>query len=136
MRSTLGPAPDHDGEAGFSLIETLVAFIVLSMALTAFFQSWSIGLNGLSRLEKRERAMMLAASVLEQVGTTEPARPGSYGGEDDDGVLSWDVTITPIDAVRDGRSAALPLRIDVRVTDGSGAELTRLATLRYGVEGP
>jgi len=137
LHAPFSPPPETppDGEAGFSLIETLVAFIVLATSLTAFFQAWSLATSGLSRVDRQQRAVVLAASVLERVGAEAPVRPGGFAGEDPTG-LQWSVQITPLETAENRRGPAAPLRIDVTITDTSGLELATLATLRFGIRAP
>lgn len=62
------PAPDHP--AGFTLIETLVALVILAAALLAFYQFLGSALGGAAAVERaavsydyRQNALALAAAI-------------------------------------------------------------------------
>ena len=62
--------PDRPGPAGFTLIETLVALVILAAALLAFYQFLATALNGAAAAERaaaaydrRQNALALAATL-------------------------------------------------------------------------
>ena len=120
---------------GFTLIEVLVAFTILAVALTALFQVFSHGLGAIGAAERYSVATMLARSVLDDVGAEIPLVPGEQRGDLGDG-FSWLVriersaTISPIAAV-DG--LYIPYDVAVEISWGRGRALT-LKTLRIGIE--
>jgi len=76
-----------DRRAGFTLIETLAAFAILSIALIALF----VGASGAIRSEARTRfelaALRLARTRLEEAGIVSPLSPGVSRGRS--GTFSW-----------------------------------------------
>lgn len=76
------------GAAGFSLIEVLVAFMILSLSLTALFQVFSTGLRSVGLSGEYTRAVQLAESELAANGRETALLPGEESGEWDGG-LRW-----------------------------------------------
>lgn len=96
------------GARGFSLLEILVAFIVLALAMTILMQIFSTSLNGATITDKYARATMIAESKLAAVGVEEVLKEGGASGTTDDG-FSWAVDIKPyVEAVTDATPANNP----------------------------
>lgn len=72
------------GQRGFSLIEILVAFMILAMALTVIFRIFSGGLRNVSLAQDYARAELVAESQLSVVGISEPLELGVTSGEWDE----------------------------------------------------
>jgi len=68
-------------QRGFSLIEILVAFMILAMSLTVIFRIFSGGLRNVSLSEDYARAVLVAESRLATIGINEPLEPGVTSGE-------------------------------------------------------
>lgn len=68
-------------QQGFSLIEILVAFMILAIALTVIFRIFSGGLRNISLAEDYARAEMIAESHLSIVGVSTPLQIGITSGE-------------------------------------------------------
>jgi general secretion pathway protein I len=67
-------------EQGFSLIEVLVAFMILAMSLTVLMRIFSGGLANVAVAGDYSRALVLAQSQLARAGVSEPLAPGDLGG--------------------------------------------------------
>ncbi len=81
------------GENGFTLVETLVAMMVLAIALTMVLQLFSGGINSKRRSEEYTRAIFHASEVMEGLlvsGTTDQTLSGSF----DDGYV-WEAVLSP-----------------------------------------
>ena len=81
-------------EAGFALIEILVAFVIGVMALAAFFPLFSGNLEGIARAGRKEQALLLAQSQLDAVGADLPSAPGRAAGRAEGG-FGWQVDVLP-----------------------------------------
>lgn len=83
-----------DPRAGFTLLETLTALAILSIALVSLFQAQSAGLRTVETAEGYGRARILAHSLLAATlgGPATVAPPSSEGK---DGVFRWAVTVSP-----------------------------------------
>jgi len=82
---------------GFSLLEVLVAFVILSLVATALFRLFSGSLANVGAAEDYSRAVILAESVLAETGGAQPLREGSRSGSADDGRTSWRASVSPWD---------------------------------------
>ena len=81
-------------QAGFSLIEILVAFVILAMALTVIFRIFSGGLRNVSLSQDYARAEMIAESQMSVIGSSEALLTGITTGEWG-GRFSWERVIEP-----------------------------------------
>ncbi|MFH1155011.1 MAG: type II secretion system protein [Pseudomonadota bacterium] len=91
---------------GFTLIETLVSLVVLSIAITMVLQLFSGGMNAKSRAEDYTRAVFHASEVMELLLASSTILEAPTAGEWEDG-YSWsaelaeetDETAEPEDSV-------------------------------------
>jgi general secretion pathway protein I len=81
-------------ERGFSLLEVLVAFVILGLVLGTLMQIFSGGLRNVTRASESQRAVMLAQSKLAAVGIEMPLAEGQSNG-DFDANFRWQVSIRP-----------------------------------------
>jgi len=82
--------PGHS-QAGFTLLETLVAVTLLALLYGALMPVFQQGLSALRSADRYSRAVLLAQSVLER----EAVDPAGEAGESDDGVYRWTVSREP-----------------------------------------
>jgi general secretion pathway protein I len=88
---------------GFTLIEVVVAVLVLALSMSAILQLIAGGLNATRRAEFRAIAAVLALSRMDAVGAGGPIAPGEAQGEFDNGYV-WRETIEPVDIREFGAS--------------------------------
>ncbi len=79
---------------GFSLLEILVAFVLLALAMTVLMQIFSTSLNGAAVADRYAKASMLAESRLAAAGVEAALKEGSTSGSFDD-TFSWQVDVKP-----------------------------------------
>src|SRR5690348_9530755 len=84
-------------EAGFALLEVIVAAAIAALALVALFQAGSAGLLSVNNATRVEAAVDRAQSRLALFADTDTIAPGESQGEDGDG-YHWRVTAHPIAA--------------------------------------
>jgi type II secretory pathway pseudopilin PulG len=114
------------------LLEVLVAFTILAVALVALLRAFSSGLRGLDAAETASIAAQHARSKMAEVGNTIPLEPGGEEGAFDDG-FRWRVAIEPHEF---GEAAAaetvplLPYEVEVTVTGPGGGAGTGAVILR------
>jgi len=103
---------------GFSLIEVLVAFVILALALGVLMRIFAGGLNNIGTAEGYTRALAIAESRLAAAGIEAPLTEGENQGEDEQG-FSWRTRVQRADDVpppTEGISPAVDLfRVDVTV---------------------
>jgi general secretion pathway protein I len=118
---------------GFTLLEVIIAFTILALALGTLLQAFTTGLRGLNLAEGYAMAVMHAKSKLEEVGRIVPVEEGAESGEFEDG-FRWVVAISPFEAPEDANWSQLdmaPFNVTVTVAWDDTREVT-LNTLRLG----
>jgi general secretion pathway protein I len=132
---------------GFSLLEVLVAFVILALVATALFRLFSASLNNASAAEDWSRALLLAESRLELAAAAKPLREGTDRGADDTGRIQWETRVAPytptdVSPELETASDALAMRL-YRVTANvtfpgvAGGERTlSLATVKIAQRNP
>lgn len=105
---------------GFSLLEVLVAFVILALVGTALFRLFSGALGNASAADDSSRALLVAESVLAEAASTQPLKETSQQGTVDDGRIEWTTKVAPYTAPgvnpdTERGSDSLPLRL-FRVT--------------------
>jgi general secretion pathway protein I len=96
----IGPPPSRGRprsakrEVGFTLIEVVVAFVLLSMVLATGFELFTTGMRRAVDLEERTQALAIAQSRMAAAGYEEKLKEGVAAGQSDDGKYRWTVAIT------------------------------------------
>jgi len=85
----------HPCARGFSLLEVLVAFVILALVGTALFRLFSGALTNVAAADDYSRAVLVAESVLADAASVQPLREASQSGTADDGRISWATQVTP-----------------------------------------
>lgn len=130
-------------QSGFTLIEVVVAFVLLTLVLSVGFQIFSTGMQRAVELDARSRALDIAQSELAAAGTTAPLKEGQAQGDSDDRRFHWTTTITPTDEGQDPKmptqGAWILWRVETQVawTTATGRpQQVALATLTLGQRTP
>jgi general secretion pathway protein I len=129
-----GQGQRRDRARGFTLLETIVAFTILSFALVAAMQAFSSGLRSVAAAEGAGAAVLHARSKLDEVGITIPLVPGQIEGVFADG-SRWQATIAPYQNFDVGESGYLPLvpyQVNVTVSWGPSRAIT-IETVKLGI---
>ena len=142
--SRIGPPPAR-GRArspkrgrGFTLVEIVVAFVLLAGVLAVGFEIFSGGLRRAGELDNQARALVIAQSHLAAAGTETQFKEGETRGED--GPFRWSVSIQRSEEGtgapgQPANSAYQLFRVDVRVEWNATDARTRsisLSTLGLG----
>ena len=126
--------------SGFSLLEVLVAFVVLSLALVVLAQIFSGGLRRTGDMAEYASALAVAESTLAAAGIEDAYKEGEARGETPDRHFRWSRSVRlwqdpAADPNVQEVSRALLYRIEVRVewqgADGRDRNLL-FSTLRVG----
>jgi len=132
---------------GFSLLEVLVAFVILALVATALFRLFSASLGNASAAEDWSRALLLAESQLDLAASAQPLREGADRGSDDTGRIRWETHVAPyvpsdVSPELETASDALATRLfrvtaDVTFPGVAGGERTlSLATVKLAARNP
>jgi general secretion pathway protein I len=133
--------------AGFSLLEVLVAFVILALVGTALFRLFGASLNNASLADEYSRATLYAESRLAAAAVETPLREGSDQGASDDRRYAWSTKVesyAPPGATADQERVAqmLPLRpwrLTVTVSwpgDFGSQRSLSLSTVRLAIRQP
>ena len=115
---------------GFSLLEVLVAFVILALVLGVAMEIFSGGLRNVSRAGEYQQALLLGQSKLTSVGIETPLVVGESSGEfgNPNATYRWQLSIRPYrdqQMEQEGSpAAALPvtlLEVGIRVSWGTSA---------------
>ena len=122
---------ERGSDAGFTLLEILVALLILALVFGAVAQITQSGLRQLAAARARTAATLLAQSELARVGVVPPLQPGAEEGQAEPGLL-WRSEIELVGGPETHLGLVL-YRVRVTVTWGPrpGDQLT-LTTLRTG----
>lgn len=118
-------------EAGFTLVEALVALAILVLSLSVFYRALGEGARGGFAVQAREEALTHAVNHLERLGVDLPivSGTGNYPGGP-----HWQLKVTPLD--REAVSKVIAYWVELNVTDAGGAVLLRLDTAAIGPASP
>ena len=129
---------DHR-QRGYSLIEVLVAFSILAMALTVLLKIFSAGLRNVDAAGEYAQAVSIAEAELAVPGILEPLQPGITQGEEDGG-YRWARNVSEFRPANrpDYSGAPIPpylIVVEVTWSAGRGERSVRLETIRIGATG-
>ncbi len=121
---------------GMTLIEVLVAFVVLSITLAVIMQIFSGGMRNARMADNYSRALFLAESKLDAVGVERPLAAGEESGQLDPN-MHWRVVIEPYADNGEAERLMMAVRLyEVKVQVGWGEDghtrQLELASLRLG----
>jgi len=94
-RAPRSPRRGRRDTRGYTLIEVIVAFALLALALTLLLGTLSGSIRQVRWSGEAGRAALHAQSLLDTVGVGEPLRAGRSDGEFDDGRYRWSLAVTP-----------------------------------------
>ncbi len=119
-----------------TLIEVLVAFVVLSLTMAVIMQIFSGGMRNARLSESYSRAVFLAESRLSAIGVEHPLAAGEEVGQVGADLL-WRVTVSPYDDGGASDRLVMPVRLyQVRVrvnwSEEGRQRQVELASLRLG----
>jgi general secretion pathway protein I len=120
--------------AGFTLLEVLVAFAILSVAVVALIQGFAQGLRLLKVAGDHQQAVLLADQKAREVVVPVEGRE-----QGQDGAFDWERTVTVVKAPDLERTTATAkwhvYQIDVKVRWGDKRSV-EIVTLRTTAEKP
>jgi general secretion pathway protein I len=84
----------RQAEAGFSLLETLIALAVAGMVLGAFYQTIAVSMLLQQRSHAHADRVLVATRVLDELGSVYPLRASTIEGRSADGAFAWTLTMS------------------------------------------
>lgn len=124
-------------QQGFSLLEVLVAFAILSMTLGIILQILSVSATTTYRADIQQQAMLLAENKMAEILTEPILEQGQKHSRDNNSsqALHWETEVSefrfPDETETFSDSTLIPYKISVSVRQqDSGAPLFRLTTIR------
>jgi len=113
-------------EAGFTLVEVVVAFAVVVLVLASIYHAVAGAYRGEGRAQVRDQALAQARAHLEVIGIEHPFELGESTGTYATG-MAWRLTISPVEALAYKGQA---FRIVLEPLDANGNTLVRLETFK------
>ncbi len=83
-------------QRGFSLIEVIIAFVLLAVALGILVAILGGGLAQVRQADDATGATLLAESLLSEVGVLTPIQPGTTRGESGEGRYRWTLEVVEV----------------------------------------
>ncbi|MEQ1694529.1 MAG: prepilin-type N-terminal cleavage/methylation domain-containing protein [Hyphomicrobiaceae bacterium] len=122
-------------DEGFTVIEVLVAFAILSLALVGLYDTLAVAYRSANATRLVEEALAVGQSQIERIGNDVPLANGSLKGALSDG-SPWEITVreTPGEAAT-GRAYAR-YAVVYEATNRDGARLLQLRTMRISRVAP
>ena len=134
------------GQRGFTLLEILVAFVVLATAAGILYRTFSVGLTSVDMVGGYSEAIAIAEAKLGALNLEKPIAAGEDSGQTEDRRFDWRVAVEPY--VPAGESAEAPggliganqlFKVVVTVSwdqRGSSKRSVELSTLRLMGKSP
>jgi general secretion pathway protein I len=120
---------------GFSLLEILVAFMIMALTLGVLFQVFSSGLRTAMVAEEYGEATRIAESLLAEFSGLRPLELGEQSGQVDDTPYRWHASIAPIPTegiapTASERFDVIEIAVQVFWRAGTGDREVELRTVR------
>jgi general secretion pathway protein I len=115
-------------DAGFSLIEALIALAIIAAMTGALVETIAADAHARLAVEQRRGALLIARSALDQAAGGDAIDSGHADGAGPP--LSWRIDRQPYAEGTDPFAATRLEQLTVTVADSSGHRLARLATVR------
>ena len=128
-------------QTGFSLLEVLVAFVVMGLVVGGLLQLFGSSMRSTVLADEYSFAIQIAESQLAKVGTEIPVKQGRESGKDKNSAYTWQVSMEPIELAPQEKLAKLPfplhlyqVLVTVNWQSGTVKRELHLTSLRYGQE--
>jgi type II secretory pathway pseudopilin PulG len=120
-------------QAGFSVMEALVALTVIAIGLTAFTKAIASSYRTAGQLKLNQAALAAARSHLDSVGQTGPLEDGVFTGRYAND-LPWRLTVASLGpGPRPPAAGTQPFWVTVEAFDRRGVRVIKLETAKLSV---
>ncbi len=136
LTATAGVCRTHS-QGGFSLLEILVAFVVMGLVVGTLLQLFGTSMRNVALADEYSFAVQVAESRLQSVGTAIKVEQGSESGTEEGTPYRWQVNMEPVELHEDQDDFSLtvqPYQVNVVVSwesNGRNREFM-LSSLRFG----
>lgn len=89
------------GDDGYTIVETLCAFAILAIGLTALYGAAGPIVGGIDRVSETQSALLLAQSKLDEIAASNAPLPSEMNGRFKNTNISWTVASKDISSLRD-----------------------------------
>lgn len=123
----------RQGRDGYTLLEVLVAFVILAGAVIMSFRIFADGLGRLNDADRQIEMVTLAQELMARLQIATRLKAGTTSGSA--GELGWTITLTPLDE-REETAQGVSLfhaRIEVRQSEDEKAPSYDLDTYLFAV---
>ena len=115
--------PTDSGEAGFTIIEVLIALALVAVSVVAIGSLMATNARGVRSMEQHVALMQTTRMVMTAaIPSRAELRPGAVSGQTDD--YRWTIDVTPLGGgwtVKDADVPWVPELVRVRVRSPTGA---------------
>ena len=127
-------------QAGFSLLEILVAFVVMAFVVGVILQLFGTSMRSVALADEYSYAVQVAESHLAAVGTEIPVEAGEQSGKEKNSAYAWQIKMQPIEAATlNDKLEKLPLTVQLYQVEsivtwqqGDKPRSLQLTSLRFG----
>jgi general secretion pathway protein I len=133
-RKRTSPTTDTAGEAGFTLVEVIVALAILSASLSVLLGMISGGVLRTASAERMMEAGSLTQSLMAEIGTEYPVRAEERAGEFVNG-YRWHLKMQQYGGdtnTGEGPVGLYEISTEVQWEEGTQTRSVQLKTLRLG----
>lgn len=129
--------PSISNSQGFSLLEVLVAFVVMGLVVGTLLQLYGTAMRSIALVDEMSFAVLAAESQLARVGRDIKVERGSESGRVENSDYQWKVDMQPVELMKDQENFSLsmePFRVVVTVDwDSDGKKRSyELVSIRFG----
>lgn len=131
---TIQPVIERNGNMGFTLLEVLIAMMILTISIVVIFQLFSGGLRSVKLSDGYTRAIFHARAKMEAALLAERLMEGETEGIVEEG-YRWRLSITPMESEEDSGVLSKSLQtlfqvaVDIIWMDGERERTFTIRTL-------
>ncbi len=137
VASVCNKSSTFNQQGGFSLLEVLVAFVIMGLVVGGILQLFGNSMRSVALADEYSYAVKVAESQMAGVGTAIPIEAGDTSGSD--GKFNWTIHIEPTEFEYPEDAPAIPLypyrvHVDIAWQSGNRDRHFELNSIRFGKE--